>query len=73
MTLDCSKIAKEIAIVSGIFSWEGGRLCFILASEVDSRKKDQKKKPIEIHLSQVTNRDLFGVKVNICFLIGPLG
>ena len=36
MTLDCSRIAKEIAMVSGSFV-EG---CFILAS--DKNQKDQK-------------------------------
>ena len=28
---------------------------------------------IEIHPSQITNHDPFGVQVNICFLRGPLG
>ena len=41
MTLDCSKTAKELAMVSEILLREGGRHCFILAS--DKNKKDQKK------------------------------
>ena len=40
MTLDCSKTAREIAMVSGFLSKEGGRRCFILAS--DKNKKEQK-------------------------------
>ena len=40
MTLDCSRIVKEITMVSET-SVEGGRHCFILAS--DKNKKDQKK------------------------------
>ena len=39
LTLECSRIAKEMAMVSGFFSREGGRRCFILAS--DKNKKDQ--------------------------------
>ena len=38
-TLDCSRIAKEISMVSGSLSKEGSRRCFILAS--DKNKKDQ--------------------------------
>ena len=38
MTLNCSRIAKEIAMMSGIY-W--GRYCFILARDKD--KKDHKK------------------------------
>ena len=34
------RIKKEIAMVCGIFSREGGRYCFVLASE--KNKKDQK-------------------------------
>ena len=40
MTLDCSRIVKEITMVSET-SVEGGRHCFILVS--DKNKKDQKK------------------------------
>ena len=40
MTLDCSRIAKEIAIVKDFLSKEGGRRCFILVS--DKNKKSQK-------------------------------
>ena len=42
MTLDCSRIVKEIAMVSGFLSEEGGRRrrCFVLES--DKNKKDQK-------------------------------
>ena len=40
MTLDCSRIAKEIAMVSGFLSKERGRRCFIRAS--DKNKKEQK-------------------------------
>ena len=39
LILECSRIAKEMAMVSGFFSKEGGRRCFILAS--DKNKKDQ--------------------------------
>ena len=38
LALECSRIAKEMAMVSGFFSKEGGRRCFILAS--DKNKKD---------------------------------
>ena len=40
MTLKCSRIAKEIAMMSGIFV-EGGRNCFILARH--KNKEDHKK------------------------------
>ena len=33
----------------------------------------KEKEMIEIHPSQITNHDPFGVQVNICFLRGPLG
>ena len=36
-------------------------------------KKKKEKEMIEIHPSQITNHDPFGVQVNICFLRGPLG
>ena len=36
-------------------------------------KKKKEKEMIEIHSSQITNHDPFGVQVNICFLRGPLG
>ena len=35
--------------------------------------KKKEKEMIEIHPSQITNHDPFGVQVNICFLRGPLG
>ena len=40
MTLDCSRIAKEIAMMNGFLSRAGGRPYFILARDKD--KKDQK-------------------------------
>ena len=40
MTLDCLRIGKEIGMKSGFLPKEGGRHCFILAS--DKNKKDQK-------------------------------
>ena len=42
MTLNYSRIAKEIAMVSGILAMEGARHCFIHASGVDIHKKDKK-------------------------------
>ena len=40
LLLDCSRIAKEIAMVRGFFSKEGGRRYFIIAS--DKNEKEQK-------------------------------
>ena len=37
------------------------------------QKKKKEFEMIEIHPSQITNHDPFGVQVNICFLRGPLG
>ena len=41
MTLDCSRIAKEIAMMSGIFV-EGRRQTFFILAR-DKNKKDQKR------------------------------
>ena len=38
-----------------------------------TKKKKKEFEMIEIHPSQITNHDPFGVQVNICFLRGPLG
>ena len=61
MTLDCSRIAKEIAMMSGLFVEGRGRHCFIL--EKDKNRKDQKnlrRKLVDLilpetGLSQATN------------------
>ena len=40
MTLDCSRKAKEMAMMSGLFAEGRSRHCFILAK--DKNEKDQK-------------------------------
>ena len=84
MTLDCSRIAKEIAMFSGFFVREGGRHWFILES--DKNEKDQKKSlkqtsrwlpqtEQQTNGSKSTNHKPWPfefVQVNIRFLEGPL-
>ena len=55
MTLDCSRIAKEIAMVSRFFVEQRRRRCFILAS--DKNEKDHKNLRSKLmHLSMVCSR-----------------
>ena len=57
MSLDCSIIAKEIAMVSGDLLREGARpLCHILARGVDILKKDQENLQSKLVVYSTRNR-----------------
>ena len=82
ITQDCSRIAKGIAMTSGILVESGGRHCFILPR--DNNKKNQKnlrRKLPETGRSQATNLEtqkqterieMHQSQVNMCFLRGLL-
>ena len=60
LILEFSRIAKEMAMESGFFSKEGGRRCFILASDKD--KKGQE------NLRSKFNKNALTAVVSLAFL-----
>ena len=74
MTLDCSIIAKEIAMVSGGLLREGARLlCHIPARGIDILKKDQENlqsKLVGLYYSKQDKHKQRNLKTNLAVISG---